>query len=501
MSTSPLTSTASGAPAPALNAGSFGMLADVADVPLYDRTELVPSVVHFGVGAFHRAHQAVYFDQLAREGISSEWGVVGVGLHRPELSQVLADQDNLYTVVVRGAERDELRVIGVLTRYLFAPDDPEAVLEVLADERTRLVTLTITGSGYPAGGEVDVTDPDVVRDVEHPEAPGTVFGYLVEALDRRRAAGTGPFTVLSCDNTAHNGPTTRAAVVSTARLRDPALARWIEEHVTFPSSMVDRITPVTTPQVQEGVDSRYGLGDRWPVVTEPFSQWVVEDSFCNGRPPLEEVGVQFVRNVTPYETMKTRLLNGAHCALGFLGTLAGYRTSHEAMADPVVRGFVAGYLRETSVLLLQVPGIDLEEYCATLLERFANPQVGDQLARLCRRGSTKVPAYVLPSLQITLRQYLPREHLVLTVAALMRCLQGRDHAGEAITLEDPRADRLQQAAREGGTDPRPLMAQHDVFGLLGSDVHLQAELEAALVALEDGPLEAAARLAAPRGAA
>jgi fructuronate reductase/mannitol 2-dehydrogenase len=479
-----------------LNSSSFGLLADVADVPLYDRSSLTPSVVHIGVGGFHRAHQAVYLDDLARRGISTDWGVVGVGLHRPEMREVLTEQDNLYTVVVREAEHDDLRVIGVITRYLFAPDDPAAVLDVLADEGTRLVTLTITGASYPAGGEVDPADPDVVRDVEHPEAPGTAFGYLVEALDRRRRAGLPPFTVLSCDNMQHNGAAARAAVLSTARLRDPSLAAWVEAHGAFPSSMVDRITPETTPEVRDAVAQRHGLGDRWPVVTEPFSQWIIEDSFVGGRPPLEQVGVQFVRDVRPHEIMKTRMLNGAHSALGYLSYLAGYRTTDEAMADPVVSRYVAGYLQEASAGLLSVVGIDLEEYTRSLMARFANPRISDQLTRLCRRGSVKVPSYVLPALQVALDQDRPRGHLVLALAAWLRYLRGEDYAGSPITIEDVRAEQLQPLAAASGTDPRSLLTQHEVFGGLGEDARLTAEVEAALRSLEEGPLEAAARLAA-----
>jgi len=471
------------------------------DVPTYDRTELTPSVVHIGVGGFHRAHQAVYFDDLMRRGISTDWGVVGVGLRSPQMGQVLREQDNLYTVVVRGPETDEARVVGVITDYLFAPADPGAVLGTLADERTRLVTLTITGSGYPAGGEPDPLDPDVVADVNHPDRPGTAFGYIVEGLDRRRRAGLPPFTVLSCDNMQNNGATTRAAVVGTARLRDPELAGWIEEHVAFPSSMVDRITPETTDDVREAVVRDLRLEDQWPVITEPFSQWIVEDSFCNGRPPLEQVGVQFVPKVVPYEVMKTRLLNGAHCALGYLGHLAGYRSSDEAMADPLVRDVVAGYLQEASALLLTVPGIDLEDYRRILLERFSNPRISDQLSRLCRRGSTKVPAYVLPSLRQALDQDQPRDHLVFAVACWMRFLRGEDHQGAPFEIEDALADRLQPLALSGGTDPRPLLSEHDVFGCLSNDVRLARELEHALQLLERGPRDAAAAVAGATAAA
>jgi fructuronate reductase/mannitol 2-dehydrogenase len=470
-------------------------LSAAADVPTYDRTELTPSIVHIGVGGFHRAHQAVYFDDLVRRGISTDWGVVGVGLHSPQMGQVLREQDNLYTVVVRGPETDEVRVVGVLTDYLFAPADPGAVLDTLANERTRLVTLTITGSGYPTGGDPDPQDPDVVADVERPSQPGTAFGYIVEGLDRRRRAGLAPFTVLSCDNMQNNGATTRAVVVGTARLRDPELADWIEEQVAFPSSMVDRITPETTDDVRETVVRELGLEDQWPVVTEPFSQWIVEDSFCNGRPPLEQVGVQFVPKVVPYEVMKTRMLNGAHCALGYLGHLAGYGTSDEAMADPLVRDVIAGYLQEASALLLAVPGIDLEDYRQTLMERFSNPRISDQLARLCRRGSTKVPAYVLPSLRQALDQDQPRDHLVLALACWMRFLRGEDHEGAPFEIEDDLADRLRPLAVSGGTDPRPLLSEQDVFGCLSNDVRLAAELEHALQLLERGPRHAAAAVA------
>ncbi|WP_432573348.1 mannitol dehydrogenase family protein [Kineococcus sp. SYSU DK005] len=457
--------------------------------PGYDRSALVPFVVHLGVGGFHRAHQAVYLDDLARRG-ETGWGVVGVGLHSSRMRDALAPQDNLYSVVVRGAEHDEVRVVGVLVDYLYAPDDPEAVLERLADPRTRLVTLTITGTAYPADDGVDPSVPEVAADVERPHAPGTAFGYLVEALDRRRRRGTGPFTVLSCDNVQHNGARTREAVLATAHLRDAQLADWIAAEVAFPSSMVDRITPETSPEDREELARRYGLRDRWPVVTEPFSQWVVEDSFCAGRPALERVGVQFAEDVLPYEVMKTRLLNGAHCALGYLGSLADFRTTDEAMADPRVRAHVEGFLAEASALLLDVPGIDLQGYCATLLERFSNPRVGDQLTRLCRRGSTKVPEYLLPSLRQAVDQNRPRRHLVLALATWLRYLRGVDYAGEPIDVQDAHADRLTAAALAGGTDPGRLLHQRDVFASFGDSVCLHRELHDALEALEAGPLEA-----------
>jgi mannitol 2-dehydrogenase len=467
-------------------------------VPRYNRSALTPAVVHIGVGAFHRAHQAVYFDDLADLGISSEWGVVGVGLHSPHIGRVLAAQDNLYSVLVRTAERDHARVIGIHTSYLFAPDDPARVLDVLAAPSTRLVTLTITGSSY---ARRDRDDPEVLADVETPWAPASAFGYIVEALDRRRRAGHQPFTVLSCDNVARNGSVTRDAVRSTAVLRgDPGLVQWIDQQVAFPSSMVDRITPETTPEIRECLAAHHGIADDWPVVTEPHTQWVVEDWFCNERPPLDAVGVQFVDDVASYERMKTRLLNGAHCALGYLGYLSGYRTTDTAMADPVLREFIKGYLREAAALLPELPGVDLDAYCADLIERFSNPRIGDQLARLCRRGSTKVPAYVLPSLRRALEQGgPPRPYLVLAVAAWFRYLRGIDCDGRAIEIHDALAETLTGRAIDGGTDPRALLSLQEIFGDLGSQPGVVTALRQALRALETGPRAAAAAANAAAG--
>jgi mannitol 2-dehydrogenase len=481
-----------------LSDGTLQHLGPVVDVPGYDRRTLTPAVVHIGVGNFHRAHQGVYFDDLARQGVSTEWGITGVGLHNPEMGEVLSQQDNLYTVVVRDGGRDQTRVVGALVDYLFAPHDPEAVLRTLADPRTRLVTLTITGSAYPTAG-VDVTQEDVRKDVEHPESPGTAFGFIVEGLDRRRRANSLPFTVLSCDNVQNNGVVTRDAVLSTARLRDPRLADWIEANVSFPGSMVDRITPETTPERREQVAGEHPVGDRWPVIAEPFRQWIVEDDFCNGRPPLDQVGVQFVEDVHPYEVMKTRMLNGAHSALGHLAKLAGFTTTAEAMADPVVCRFVRGYLAEVATLVPEVPGIDLGDYSQTLVARFSNPQISDQIDRLCRRGSTKVPSYVLPSLRASLEGDKPRAHLVLAVAAWLRYLRGEDYAGQPIDLQDANGGRLQKCALEGRSDPRPLLAQQDVFARLGENEQLTHELEQALCLLERGPLEAAAEVSGQHG--
>jgi fructuronate reductase/mannitol 2-dehydrogenase len=469
-----------------LNQRTLGRLARRVRVPTYDRSALTPAVVHMSVGGFHRAHQLLYFDELAEQGISSEWGVVGVGLHSSTMRDALAAQDNLYTVVERDAGATSARIVGALVDYLFAPDSPDRVLDLLADPQVRLVTMTITGTTYrvdPATGDYD-PDDEALDDLRHPTRPRSVFGHLVEGLDRRRRAGVPPFTVLSCDNVLANGAVTRAAVVGYARRRDEVLARWIADNVCFPHSMVDRITPSTGPEEREEVARVFGVDDRWPVITEPFSQWIVEDCFPTGRPPLEQVGVRFVRDVTRYELMKTRLLNASHSALGYLGLLAGFERTDDVMADDVLSRYVERLMaQEIAPQLPEPEGIDLAEYQRSLLHRFANPAIGDRLERLCRRGSTKVPGYLLPSAHQAVAEGRPHDLLALAVAGWFRYLQGTDDAGRRVDVDDPRAERLTALAREGGTDPRPLLGERDLFGALGDDPVFVAAVRDDLVQL------------------
>jgi fructuronate reductase/mannitol 2-dehydrogenase len=372
--------------------------------------------------------------------------------------------------------------------YHFAPDAPDVVLDLLTDERTRMVSLTITGSGYrlcPESGRFDADDVDIRWDLAHPDRPRTVFGYLAEALDRRRRAGVPPFTVVSCDNMHRNGDAARAAVVGFARLRDEVLARWIADRVAFPSSMVDRITPHTTLEQRDAVAQRYGVDDRWPVITEPFSQWVIEDTFSHGRPPLDEVGVRFVPDVARYELMKTRLLNASHCALGYLGSLAGHTSIDRLMAEPLFVRYVQSMMDDEVTPLLPPPdGIDLGDYKRSLLQRFANPAIADQLYRLCRRGSTKMPHHLLPSLREALAQGRPHSLLTLAVAGWFRYLRGEDARGRPYAIDDPRADEMQTLARAGGTDPRPLLGERSIFGDLADLPDFVAELQIALERLD-----------------
>ena len=487
-------------PAEPLNAANLHRLADRAQVPSYDRAALTPAVVHISVGGFSRAHQLVYLDELAERGVS-DWGVVGVGLHSASMRDALAPQDHLYTVVERDADAERARVVGAMVDYVYAPEARERVLDLLSDERTRVVTMTVTGTAYrldPQTGEFE-PDDEARADLEQPDRPSSVFGFLVEGLDRRRRAGLPPFTVLSCDNMPSNGAAARAAVLGYARLRDEVLARWITDNVAFPSSMVDRITPTTSPEERDTIAEDLGIDDNWPVITEPFSQWFVEDAFCNGRPPLETVGVRFVDDIGHYELMKTRLLNAGHCALGYLGQVAGLETTDEAMSDPVFHEYLDRLM--TTEVIPQLPrpeGVDLGEYESSLLRRFANPAIGDQLTRLTRRGSTKMPNYVLPSLHSALAEGRPHALLTLAVAGWVRYLQGADDAGRPIEVQDQLADRLQTLAAAGGTDPRPLLSERSIFGDLVDDEPFVQRLATALRRLQEEGVQAtvAAQVAA-----
>lgn len=435
-----------------LNEGTLGRHARRIAVPTYDRWSVTPSVVHFGVGAFHRSHQAVYFDDLAQRRVSLEWGLVGVGLHSREMREALSAQDGLYTVVERGAEGTRARVIGAIGNYLFGPDNPAAVVAALAHPRTRLVTLTVTAGGYAA----------VEEDLERPRS---AIGYLVEALARRCHDGLPPFTVLSCDNLSGNGEAARSGILDLARRRDPGLAEWIESCGAFPSSMVDRITPRTTDADREALARDFGVTDVWPVMTEPFSHWIVEDRFCNGRPPLDRVGVRFVDDVRPYSLMKTRMLNASHCAIGFAGSLAGYRTIDEAAADPALAGLIERMMAEdVAPLLGDVPGIDLDEYRGVLMERFANRAIADQLSRLCRNGTGKMQTHVLSSIREARSLGRPHPRLTLAVAAWLRYLR---------TQGEPAPDR-------------------SVFGALARDAGFARELGEALLAIDERGIRAAA---------
>ena len=440
-------------------------------VPAYDRRMVTPGVVHFGVGGFHRAHQAMYHDRLMNQGAALDWGICGVGVlpQDRKMKQALQAQDCLYTLVLKHSDgRYEPRVIGSVVEYLFAPDDPEAVIEKLAAESTRIVSLTVTEGGYNISdltGEFDADNPDVIHDLEPGAVPRTIFGLITEALSRRHKHGIAPFTVMSCDNLEGNGHLTRRAFTAFARLRDLELGDWVEREVRFPNSMVDRITPVTTDADRAEIRERFGIDDLWPVVCEPYTQWVLQDAFTDGRPAYEQAGVQLVGDVEPYELMKLRLLNGSHQAMAYFAYLAGYRLVHQAAQDPLIRSFLLGYMDcEATPTLPPVPGVDLQEYQRTLIERFSNPQVGDTIARLCAQSSDRIPKWVLPVIRQQLATGGELWRSAAVVASWARYAEGLDEQGEPIEVVDRLADSLTQLARRQREDPDAFIANRRLFG-------------------------------------
>ena len=430
--------------------------------PSYNKSDLTPGIAHFGVGNFHRSHQAMYLDRLFNQGTDMDWGVIGIGVmpNDARMRDALAAQDYRYTLVeVAGNGTKTARQIGSICGFLHGPDDPEAVLNLLANPDIRIVSLTITEGGYNIDrvtGEFDLASPAIQVDLANPSRPTSVFGYITEALRRRRAASVSPFTVMSCDNLPGNGHVAKQAILTYARKVDSDLAQWIEASVSFPNSMVDRITPVTTDADRAMVKAEFGLEDRWPVICEPFTQWVLEDDFYNGRPALETVGVQVVRDVAPYELMKLRLLNGTHQAMAYIGMLTGHTFVHEAVADARIERFLRNFLAEARQTLAPVPGIDLDTYIESLFERFANAGIADTLARLAVDASDRIPKFVLP----TIRENIAAGRGVTAGAAVIA--HWAKYLATAESVVDPLGPILVPLAQS--ENPLDLVCYKPVFG-------------------------------------
>ncbi|KKB13091.1 dioxygenase [Devosia geojensis] len=442
---------------PRLTSQSLAAMPQGIAVPGYDRAMIKAGIVHLGIGAFHRAHMAVYVDDLLAE--HPDWAIVGASLRRPDTKEALAPQDGLYTIAIRDASGTRPRVIGSILEVLDANTQREELIALMASPAIRIVSLTVTEKGYchdPATGELDPNHPDIVHDLADPRSPKSAPGILVEALARRRAAGIAPFTVMSCDNLPANGRTTRRIVTRFAALRDEALCQWVEEAVAFPSTMVDRIVPATTDADRETVSSLIGAEDAWPIMTEPFTQWVIEDHFPAGRPPFEAVGAQVVEDVEPFELMKLRMLNGSHSTLAYLGYLAGHQHVSDAMGDPAFVKLIHGLMTDEVMPTLDMPGTDLPAYRDELLARFANPALKHRTWQIAMDGSQKLPQRLLGTIRDRLQAGEPITRLSLGVAAWMRYVTGIDEKGEAIDVRDPLATRLSAIAAEAGGDPEKL---------------------------------------------
>ncbi|MCC7282317.1 MAG: mannitol dehydrogenase family protein [Acetobacteraceae bacterium] len=450
--------------------------------PAYQRAAIVPGIVHLGLGAFHRAHQAVMTEAVLGAG-ARDWGIVAASLRSPDTRDALAPQDGLYTVATREDDAETLQVVGALVGIVVAPEAPHALLAAMADPSVRIVSLSVTEKGYchdPATGRLDEAHPEIRHDLATPAAPRSAPGFLAEALHQRRAAGVAPFTVLCCDNLPANGATVRRVVARLASLRDRGFGDWVGNEVAFPSTMVDRIVPATTAEDRARVGASLGVEDAWPVVGERFIQWVIEDRFPAGRPDWAIAGATFTADVAPFELMKLRMLNGAHSALAYLGYLAGHETVAEAAADPVFEKFLRGLWAEIAPSVPPPPGVDLGDYAARLLARFRNRALRHRTWQIAMDGSQKLPQRLLGPLRAARREGRPARHIVHALAGWMRYVIGQDERGAAIDVRDPLRAELREAAAPGLAEPRLVASRLlGISAVFGEDLAADAELSRA----------------------
>ena len=466
--------------------------------PDYERSSLALGIVHLGVGNFHRAHQVAYTDSVL--AADPGWGIAGVSLRHPGMRDALVPQQGLYTLLERAGDRPErVRIIGALRELRAAPDEPWAVVQRLADPATRIVSLTITEKGYcrTPQGLLDRDDPAVRADLVPDARPSTALGFLLAACARRRSAGLPGFTVLSCDNLSANGDMTRALLLQLADARaersgplagGSSLVRWIERELGFPNSMVDRIVPHTTDELRDRVQGLLGVRDRWPVATESFTQWVLEDRFVAGRPPWQLAGVEFVADVAPFEDMKLRLLNAAHSAIAYLGVLADLATVDAAVAQPELRRFIELFWRTEAIAALP-PGLAgrADPYCQALMTRFQNTALAHRTAQIAMDGSQKLPLRLLPTVRARLCAGHSFDASALVIAAWIRFLGGRTDTGHAFDIDDPMLARLRAALAGGdGSAQGQAAAVLELPGLFGADLADHAGLRAAVAHHLDG---------------
>ncbi|MBY3066940.1 mannitol dehydrogenase family protein [Rhizobium laguerreae] len=450
---------------------SLATLSDVARtaaIPGYDRASLKAGIVHFGVGNFHRAHQAIYLDDLFNAGTDHDWAIVGAGVLPSDaaMREKLAAQDFLTTVVEQDNNKTAARVTAPMIDIL-PVGDAAAIIARLADPEIRIVSMTITEGGYfiDASGTFNPQHPAIAADGENPGAPKTVFGLIVAGLKARKSKGIGPFTVMSCDNIPHNGIVTANAVVGTAALSDPAFADWIRANVAFPNAMVDRITPATSQREIDFLRDNFQIEDSWPVYCEEFKQWVLEDKFTAGRPALEKVGVTFVADVTPYEHMKIRILNGGHAAIAYPAALMDIHYVHDSMEDPLIRAFLAKLEKDEIIPIVPpVPNTSLADYFALIEHRLLNPKIADTIPRLAQDGSNRQPKFILPSTLDNLRQGRDVVGLALVSALWCRYFAGTTDSGKDIVFNDASAERLHAAALKAKDDPSAFLVFDDIFG-------------------------------------
>jgi mannitol 2-dehydrogenase len=475
-----------------LSASALSNLTAKVPAPRYDRSELKAGILHFGVGNFHRAHQAVYLDDLFATGADHDWAIIGAGVLPSEMAmhERLGAQDWLTTVVEQDEGHMEARVTGSMIDFI-APGDTGRILETLADPAIRIVSLTITEGGYfidASSGKFNPTHPAIAADAAAPSAPTTVFGLILAGLKQRREAGIAPFTVMSCDNIPHNGHVTRDAVAGLAALLDPEFAAWVREIVAFPNSMVDRITPATSERERNLLRDDFGVEDNWPVFCEPFKQWVLEDKFTAGRPALETVGVQFVEDVAPFELMKIRILNGGHATIAYPAGLLDIHFVDEGMAEPLVKRFLDKVERDEIIPTVPpVPGVVLDDYFQLIVKRFSNPKIGDTIRRLCLDGSNRQPKFIVPTIADRLKAGASVDGLALASALWCRYCEGTTDSGAVTEPNDPSWTRLQETAKAAKNDPSAWLAMSDIYGdVAKSDVFVAAFVKSLRALWADG---------------
>ena len=465
-------------------------------LPAYDRKALTPGIVHIGLGNFHRAHMAVYLDDLFAMGLDHDWAILGAGVRIGDAAMraALIAQDCLSTVIELDPSDRRARRVGSMVGFIEVQADNAALIAAMSDPAIRIVSLTVTEGGYfvdAATGQFDPTAPDILADAANPKRPATAFGAILAALGARKVAGVAPFTVMSCDNLPGNGHVTQAAVVGLARLSDPALADWVAKNVAFPNGMVDRITPATGPR-ERAMAADFGLSDPVPVTCEPFKQWVLEDNFPLGRPALEKVGVTFTPHVHSYEAMKIRILNGGHAIIAYPGGLKGHEYVHEDMADPTIRAFLdAVETREIIPIVPPVPGQDLNDYKTLIIGRFSNPEVADTVRRLCLDGSNRQPKFIIPSIRDVLATGGDARGLTLLSAMWCRYCYGVDETGAVIAPNDPNWTALQAKATEARDIPAVWIQMTDIYGDLAQNPVFSAGFAEALGYLWANGAEAA----------
>ena len=463
-------------------------MTDKATHPAYDRNQLTAGIVHIGVGNFHRAHQAVYLDDLFALGLDHDWAILGAGVRAGDarMRDALAAQDYLSTVIELEPGHPSARVIGAMIGFVPVQPDNAALITAMVDPAIRIVSLTVTEGGYyinSATAAFDASHPDIVAEAANPAHPMTAFGAIIAALKLRHAAGVPAFTVMSCDNLPGNGHVTRATVLGLAQLSDPSFATWIAANVAFPNGMVDRITPATGPR-ERALAAQFGLDDPVPVTCEPFRQWVLEDNFPAGRPALEKVGVTFTKDVHGYEAMKIRMLNGGHAIIAYPSALMDLTLVHEAMAHPLIAAFLEKLERDEIIPhVAPVPGASPAEYLDLIMGRFANPEIADTTARLCLDGSNRQPKFIVPSLRDTLAAGASGDGLLLLSAFWCRYCAGQTDSGIDIPPNDPDWDALQACATAAKNDPAKWLGMTHIYGDLGQNPAVVARFSAHLTAI------------------